>query len=113
MNTFYKAYCRAYQAAFRIVMPLLPWRKPELIEGENSILKLPSFIKEKNIDKVLIVTDKGLSALGLLDGLKEELTKAGVSYAYYDKTVPNPTIDNIEEALQMYHAEGCQGIIAF
>ncbi|MDD3947674.1 MAG: iron-containing alcohol dehydrogenase [Clostridia bacterium] len=113
MNTVFKAYCRAYQAAFRIVMPLLPWRKPELIEGENSILKLPSFIKEKNIDKVLIVTDKGLSALGLLDGLKEELTKAGVSYAYYDKTVPNPTIDNIEEALQMYHAEGCQGIIAF
>jgi len=44
MNSVYKAYCRAYQAAFRIVMPLLPWRKPELIEGENSVLKMPSFI---------------------------------------------------------------------
>lgn len=113
MNILYKAYCRIYQTVFRLVMPILPWRKPQLIEGENSILQLPKFIKSKNIDKVLIVTDKGLSSLGMVDGLKAELEKEGVSYAFYDKTVPNPTIDNIEEALKIYNSEGCKGIIAF
>ncbi len=53
MNILFKAYCRIYQAVFRIVVPLLPWRKPELIEGENSLLKLPVFIKSKGIKKFL------------------------------------------------------------
>ncbi|MPM90125.1 1,3-propanediol dehydrogenase [bioreactor metagenome] len=45
----------------------------------------------------------------LLKGLKDQ----GIDYAVYDKTVPNPTIDNIEEALQMYKAYRCKGIVAF
>lgn len=36
-----------------------------------------------------------------------------MNYFIYDKTVPNPTIDNIEEALQLYRTNSCQGIIAF
>jgi len=113
MNILFKAYCRIYQAVFRIVVPLLPWRKPELIEGENSLLKLPVFIKSKGIKKVLIVTDKGISSLGLVEPLKEGLEKEGIAYAFYDKTVPNPTIDNIEEAAALYRENGCEAIIAF
>src|SRR5699024_2338739 len=31
----------------------------------------------------------------------------------YDQTVPNPTIENVTEAAQLYHENYCQGIIAF
>ena len=56
---------------------------------------------------------RGLSSLGLMDPLYESMEKAGVNFVVYDKTIPNPTIDNIEEALDLYKANQCEGIIAF
>ena len=109
----YQLYCRAYQSAFKLVSYLLPWRKPELIQGANSLNKLPKLIKSKDIDSVLIVTDKIIASLGLMDELLKGLTDEGVHFVVYQETVPNPTIDNIEEALQMYKANNCQGIVAF
>jgi alcohol dehydrogenase class IV len=31
----------------------------------------------------------------------------------YDRTWPNPTVENVEEAKQLYIENNCQGIIAF
>ena len=109
----YKLYCRFYQLILRLVAPFLPWRKPELIEGEGSLKMLPAVIKNKEIDRVLIVTDKGITSLGLMDELIEGLGAKGIVYFVYDKTVPNPTIANIEEAFEMYNSCSCKGIIAF
>ncbi|HBW39037.1 iron-containing alcohol dehydrogenase [Desulfosporosinus sp. BICA1-9] len=109
----YKLYCRIYQSVFKLVSYLLPWRKPELTQGANSLKKLPKLIKSKGINSVLIVTDKIIASLGLLDELLKGLSVEGVDFVVYDRTVPNPTIDNIEEALQIYKANNCQGIVAF
>ena len=109
----YNLYCRIYQSSFRLVSYILPWRKPELLQGENCLNRLPKLIKSKNIDSVLIVTDQGITSLGLMDGLLNGLRDEGVDSVVYDKTVPNPTIDNIEEALLIYKANNCQGIVAF
>jgi alcohol dehydrogenase class IV len=109
----YKIYCRTYQTAFKIASNFLPWRKPELIEGENAVKKLPKIIKEKNIDNILIVTDKGIVNIGLMNPLLEELEKEKIKFFIYDKTVPNPTIDNIEEALLLYKKNKCQALLAF
>jgi alcohol dehydrogenase class IV len=104
---------RLFQVGMRIGSYVLPWRSPELLEGENSLAKLPGFLKSKGILSVLIITDKGIASLGLMDGLLKGLGEAGVDFSVYDKTVPNPTIDNIEEALQIYKEKNHQGIIAF
>jgi alcohol dehydrogenase class IV len=109
----YKIYCRVYQSILRATSYFLPWREPELIEGENSLNKLPEVVKNRGIDRVLIITDKGITSLGLMDGMLNGLRVREVDYLIYDKTVPNPTIDNIEEALQLYKENGCQGLIAF
>lgn len=109
----YKVYCRIYQAIFRGASRFLPWRKPILIEGINSVVKLPKIIKEEKVDKVLIITGKVIPTLGLMDGLLSALNEEKIEYVVYDKTVPNPTIDNIEEALKLYNLNHCKGIIAF
>lgn len=108
----YLAY-RLFQIIMRVGSYLLPWRSPELLHGQNSLSELPAFLKRKGILSVLIVTDQGIAALGLMDGLLAGLKDEGVSFSVYDKTVPNPTIENIEEALKMYKQNGHQGIIAF
>lgn len=108
-----KAFCRVYQKVFFVFQCFLDWSEPQLLTGPGAVKKLPALIKEKGLSKVLVVTDKGLTGLGLLNGLYEELQKEGIGYVVYDGVQPNPTIDNIEEARQMYVDNGCQGIIAF
>ncbi len=113
MNKLYACYCRGYQAAFRVATKVLDWTGPRLITGAGSVKKLPSVIKADKIDNVLIVTDKVLHGLGLLDSLKAGLEEKGIDYVVYDGTQPNPTIPNIEEARQMYLDNNCKGVVAF
>ena len=108
-----KAFFRVYQQTFRVAMCIFDWSEPTLLEGPGAIRKLPDFIKSKGLNKVLVVTDKGLMGIHLLDSLFEELDKAGVEYVVYDGTQPNPSIENIEDARQLYVDNNCQGVIAF
>lgn len=110
-----KCYCRTYQAMFKFAMGtnLFNWKEPQLLEGPGAVKKLPALVKSKGLSNVLVVTDKGLTGLHLLDGLYEELDKAGVKYTVYDGVQPNPSIENIEAAKDLYIQNNCHGIIAF
>ena len=109
----FNLYCRIYQFIFRCAAYLIPWRKPELLEGEGCVTKLPVVIKGKGISSVLLVTDAMIMSLGLTDGLQQALKEAQIETTIYDKTVPNPTLDNIEDAYTLYKDNNCKGIIAF
>ena len=106
-------YYRLYQGVFRVAVNFLDWTPPKIISGPGSVKKLPAVIKSKGLKKMMIVTDKGLMSLNLLDGLFEGLKAEGIDYVVYDKTQPNPSIDNIEEVRILYLDNGCEGFIAF
>ncbi|MBQ3127869.1 MAG: iron-containing alcohol dehydrogenase [Clostridia bacterium] len=107
------AYYRTYQKAFKVVMPVFNWDEPELLKGPGAIKDLPALVKSKGVNNVLIVTDKGLMSLNLLDSLFENLEKQNIKYTVYDGVQPNPSIENIEEARRIYLKNNCEGIIAF
>ncbi len=113
MSVLYNAYCRTYQKVLKFGVNFLDWSEPELIKGPGSVKLLPAAIKAKGVTTVLVVTDKGLMNLHLLDGLFEALKAEGINYTVYDGVQPNPTINNIEQALNMYKAANCNGIVAF
>lgn len=46
-----KCWYRTYQKVLFLAMCLMNWKEPELLEGENAVLKLPSFIKIKVLIK--------------------------------------------------------------
>lgn len=110
-----KAFYRTYQFVFKVVMStdLFDWSEPETLEGPGAVKKLPAFIKSKGLKNVLIVTDKGLMGLHILDGLFEKLDEEGVKYVVFDGVQPNPSIENIEDARQLYLDNACDGVIAF
>lgn len=105
-----RIYCRTFQLAFKIALPFLPYRKPQII---SSVAGIAEVCKEQKIDTVMIVTDQGIRTLGLTGFLEKSLTEQGISYCIYDRTVPNPTIHNVEEAKDLYQKQGAQTIIAF
>lgn len=108
MNVFKKAYCRIFQTVFKLALPLLPYREPQIIGG---LTEVPQVISKLNLKKPLIVTDCGIVRAGLLIRIEEVLKASGALYAVYDKTVPNPTTDNVEEALKIYNEEDCDCLI--
>lgn len=105
-----KIYCRAFQLAFRIALPFLPYRNPKIIPSVSGIADV---CRRKGADNVMIVTDAGIRGLGLTEFLENNLTEHGISYCVYDRTVANPTIQNVEEARNLYLESGAQAIIAF
>lgn len=103
------AFCRAFQAAFRLALPLLPYREPEII---HSCAQLDKVFEKENIRSVLIVTDKGIVNNGIVQPIERVLKNCGIAYSIYDKTLPNPTVRNVEEALAAYHKHSCSALIA-
>ncbi len=110
MNQCKKLYCRTFQTAFKIALPFLPYRKPKIV---GSVKGLPEIIKKRKCDTVLIITDAGIRKLGLTDRLEKTLSTNDIKYVIYDKTVANPTTVNVDEAMKLYLAEGCNAIIGF
>lgn len=109
MNILYKLWCRAYQLGFRIAIPFLPYREPEILD---SLDRLKDYCAKKNVGKLLIVTDAGLVKAGVCKIAEDSLRKAGLDYVVYDRTVPNPTVQNVEEARQMFIDSEAQAILA-
>ena len=108
-----KCWYRTYQKVLKFAMNFMDWSEPKLFEGENAVLELPGFIKGMCLSKILVVTDKGLMKLGMLEPLFNKLKEMEIEYFIYDEVQPNPTITNIENCKDVYLNNNCQGIIAF
>ena len=88
--------CRAFQIGFRIALPVLPYREPKVV---SSCSELGVVFSKEKIRSVLIVTDAGIVKNGLVAPLEAVLKENKVKYAIYDKTQPNPTVKNVEDAI--------------
>ncbi len=110
MNKLRKFYCRTFQAAFKIAIPFLPYRKPKIIK---SVKGIPEVLKKHRSNTVLIITDAGIRKLGLTTRLERALSANGIKFAIYDKTVANPTTANVAEAVELYLSQNCSSIIGF
>lgn len=109
MNVFKRFYCRTFQFFFKVAIPLLPYRQPKILE---SVKDCADILKRKGVDKTLIITDAGVRGCGLCDELTASLDASGIVYSIYDKTLPNPTADAVEDAVKQYAEENCKAIIA-
>ena len=107
-----KAY-RAQQRLMKAAVYILPFREPELLTGPGSVTTLAENIKARGLTNILVVTDKMLMELKLLEGLLPALAENNIKYTVFDDVQPNPTIENVERGREVYKRDKCQGIIAF
>ena len=61
--------------------------------------------------KVLIVTDQGVKGAGLLDRLTAALETGGVPFAVFDETEPNPSVETVEKATDLFRREACNRVV--
>ena len=104
-------YYRSYQLILRLASYFLGIKEPKVISKEGAIKEAAKLIKEKNLSKPLVVTDKGIHQIGLLSPLFHSLKDNKLEYAYFYDVVANPTIKNVNDGLKVFKENKCDSII--
>ncbi len=107
MNFFKALYCRALQLIFKIVLPFLPYRDPIVLENITDITK-----KLNTNDKPFIVVGPNVYKLGLIDELINDFIKNKINYEIFTELTPNPTINQANNAYEIFNSRGCNKLIA-
>jgi len=75
---------------------------PTRIEyGIGAVRKLTEALRELNAGSVLIVTDKGIEASGLLSEINRQLEQDQVKFEIFSEVEPNPKDYNVLEGTQL------------
>jgi alcohol dehydrogenase len=80
--------------------------------GLGALKKLPDFLKICGSDNVMLISDRGLEAIGVVDKVREIIKAAGLKYSEYLDVIPNPTVDIVNECAAQYKAAGATAILA-
>ena len=110
MDLLKKIYCRTFQFAFKMAIPVLPYRDPKEMA---SVDEVPVLLKKLGRSSVLLVTDKGLRNAGVTARLEKVLKENDIRCAVFDKVEQNPTIHNVEAARRVYMKNNCKALIGF
>lgn len=83
-----------------------------IMEGAGAISQVGERIKSMGAAKVLLVHDKNLKELGLVDKVTMRLHESGIKWVSFDKVLPDPSDTLVEEGSALAHMEKIDGIIA-
>jgi 4-hydroxybutyrate dehydrogenase len=89
-------------------MPAIFTFPNRILFGEGARRELGAELQRLGVGRPLIVTDAGLKASGTLHDLTAGLGTTSV----FDAVQANPTEADVQDGLERYRADGCDGIIA-
>ena len=90
------------------------WNYPTTMwVGKDRVKDLSVACKTLNINKPLLVTDKGLANSEIVIDALNDLKEKGMSVQLYSNVVGNPTGSNVIEGSNYYNKNSCDGVIAF
>jgi alcohol dehydrogenase len=82
------------------------------IIGPGAVKEIGIEIKKLQLKKLLLVTDKVLNALGIVDIVTKVLDEAEIDYVVFDDVDPNPTTKNVNDGLAVFLTNNCDGLIS-
>lgn len=89
------------------------WNYPTPVRfGVGRIRELPAACRELAIHRPLIVTDRGLLRLPMVEQVRQILSEAGLNAAVYGEVRGNPVGSDVDGGVRAFHAEGCDGVVA-
>ena len=89
------------------------WNYPTIMwVGENRIKDLSLACKNLNIKKPLFVTDHNLSKSKIIINILSRLKDENFSFELFSDVLGNPTGTNVENGVNFYKKNKCDGVIA-
>ena len=90
------------------------WNYPTTMwVGQDRIKDLNVACKNLNIKKPLLVTDKGLVGSDIIQNSLSNLKQNSFEVILYSNVLGNPTGTNVNEGVEIYRKNNCDGVIAF
>lgn len=104
MNTFF---CRAFQCCFAIGAHLLPWRTPEVIAGEGSLLRATDILHENGLRRPFVIASRRQCADAHFRKLQEVLAAQDILLSIFSAVEPNPSVKTVEKIALQYRIDRC------
>lgn len=101
---------RLINYSLKTLVRLFPSPKPLLFTGAGCAHQLASLIRATGGTRPLIVTEKVLVELGLLEELREDFRQLGCEVTIFDGVIPNPTCAVIENGIRSSHENNCDSV---
>ncbi|NQX89207.1 MAG: iron-containing alcohol dehydrogenase [Halioglobus sp.] len=101
-----------YLSMMKIVVFFSPSVPHRVFAGGGSSAQLCDHIARTGVGNVLVVTDKPLRELGIVEQASASLQAAGVDIAYYDGVLPDPTYEQVAEGAAIARQHGSEAVLA-
>ncbi len=85
----------------------------QILCESGSATRLADLCRERDAQRVLLVTDPGITRLGLLDDILLGFALAGLSVAVYDQVQADPPEAVVLEAVELAKVLGAQLVVGF
>jgi alcohol dehydrogenase len=102
----------AYITGLKSVSKILNIPKPSIFIGKNSSISLCESAAQFGLNKILIVTDKALYNMGMLDNILKSFEQSGIEYSLFTDVLPDPTFDVVNSGLDQYINDNCDSVLA-
>lgn len=79
--------------------------------GEGSIEKIKEIVEREKAKKIVVFSDEGIKAAGLLNLLTEQLDSVETEYSVFTDCKPEPTYLQVEEVVNMVQKYECDLMI--
>ena len=84
----------------------------DIIFGMGSLKRLPELLKKNGSAKMLLVSDRGLEKLGVVEKVRSIVTASGTEVAEFLDVEPNPSVDTVNAAVKAYQEAEATSIVA-
>ena len=94
------------QTAGRTEETIFTWGAPPLKFGAGALDEIGFELRQHGVSRVLIVTDPGITALGIPARIQDQLTRYRITSEVFDGVHVEPTDDSIDKAAGYAKAQG-------
>jgi len=85
---------------------------PELVSGIGSREHAANCARNLGLRHVLVVSDPGVSDAGWTGSVTDILDAGGINHTVFLGVTPNPRMDEVMRAAEIYRETGCDGLVA-
>ena len=104
---FYPLFCRAFQCCFALGARVLPWRRPEVLSGANSLLRVPEVLRANGVRRPFVVASRRQCADEHFRALQEALDAQDIMLSIFSTVEPNPSVATVERIAAQYRFDRC------
>lgn len=84
----------------------------EIVFGVGALKRLPELLEKCGSRKMLIVSDRSLEKIGVVDKVKKIVEASGIEVSMFLDILPNPTVEMVDQAVKAYLDSGATSIVA-